>query len=42
MSNPIVAAIRSVVQALVSLAVVAVANVVLLQLDLQLDVPALT
>ncbi len=42
MSNPIVAAIRSVVQALVSLAIVAIGNVVLTELGVEIDVVAIT
>ena len=42
MSHPVVAAIRSVVQAIVSLGVVAVANVTLFYLNVQLEVPAIT
>ena len=42
MSNPFVAAVRSVIQALASLVVVAVANVVLSYLGVELDVAALS
>ncbi len=42
MSNPIVAAVRSVVQALVSLVVVALGNYVLVTLGVDIDVVAIT
>ena len=42
MSNPIVAAVRSVIQALVALVVVAVANYVLVELGVVIDAEAIT
>ena len=42
MSNPIVAAVRSVIQALVALAVVAVGNYVLVELGVTIDAEAIT
>ena len=42
MSNPIVAAIRSVIQALVAIVVVAVGNYVLAELGVVIDVEAIT
>lgn len=42
MSNPVVAAVRSVIQALVSIAVVALANYVLVELNLTIDAEAIT
>ncbi len=42
MSNPVVATIRSVVQAVVALGVVAIGNLTLMYLDLTINVAALT
>ena len=42
MSNPIVAAVRTVIQALVALVVVAVANYVLVELGVTIDAEAIT
>ena len=42
MSNPIVAAVRTVIQALVSLVIVAVGNYLLVELGVTIDVVAIT